>query len=98
MSVGTQPHAPESSGFGEFIALMAVAMSLVALSIDMMLPAFPEMTRDLQPPSPNDIQLVISLMFVGVVPIRPMSLMQVSPQSFGQPETPIFNFQGSGLP
>ena len=66
VSVGTQPHAPESSGFGEFIALMAVAMSLVALSIDMMLPAFPEMTRDLRPPSPNDIQLVISLMFVGV--------------------------------
>jgi DHA1 family bicyclomycin/chloramphenicol resistance-like MFS transporter len=66
VNVDAQPHAHESSGFGEFIVLMAVTMSLVALSIDMMLPAFPEMVRDLQPASPNDIQLVISLMFIGV--------------------------------
>lgn len=67
MNVEAHPHAPEEpSGFGEFIVLMAVTMSLVALSIDMMLPAFPEMARDLRPPGPNDIQLVISLMFVGL--------------------------------
>jgi DHA1 family bicyclomycin/chloramphenicol resistance-like MFS transporter len=59
-------HAAEQSGFGEFILLMAMTMSLVALSIDMMLPAFPAMTVDLQVSSANDIQLVISLMFIGL--------------------------------
>ena len=50
------------SGFGEFIALMAMTMSLVALSIDMMLPAFPDMGRDLGVAQGNDLQLIISLM------------------------------------
>jgi DHA1 family bicyclomycin/chloramphenicol resistance-like MFS transporter len=54
------------SGFGEFILLMAMAMSLVALSIDMMLPAFPVMGRDLGVSHANDIQLVISWMFIGL--------------------------------
>jgi len=53
-------------GFGEFVALMAFAMSLVALSIDAMLPAFPDMVRDLQVSGVNDIQLSISLLFVGL--------------------------------
>ncbi len=51
---------------GEFIALMAFTMSLVALSIDAMLPAFPEMTRDLQVAQANDIQLVVSMLFIGL--------------------------------
>ena len=50
----------------EFIALMAFAMSLVALSIDAMLPAFPEMTRDLQLATVNDVQPVISMLFIGL--------------------------------
>ena len=54
------------SGFGEFILLMAMTMSLVALSIDMMLPAFPVMAADLQVADANDMQLVISLMFIGL--------------------------------
>jgi len=54
------------TGFGEFIALMAFTMSLVALSIDAMLPAFPEMARDLQVAGANDIQLVVSLLFIGL--------------------------------
>jgi DHA1 family bicyclomycin/chloramphenicol resistance-like MFS transporter len=53
-------------GFGEFVALMAFSMSLVALSIDAMLPAFPDMVRDLQVSGTNDIQLSISLLFVGL--------------------------------
>ena len=53
-------------GFGEFVALMAFSMSLVALSIDAMLPAFPDMVRDLQVSGANDIQLSISLLFVGL--------------------------------
>ena len=52
--------------FGEFIVLMAATMSLVALSIDMMLPAFPEMARDLHVANANDVQLVISVMFIGL--------------------------------
>jgi len=50
----------------EFVALMAFAMSLVALSIDAMLPAFPEMARDLQVTAANDIQLVVSTLFIGL--------------------------------
>ena len=52
-------------GFGEFVALMAMMMSLAALSIDMMLPALPEIGRDLGVQGPNDTQLVISLLFLG---------------------------------
>ena len=54
------------AGFGEFVALMAFAMSLVALSIDAMLPAFSDMARDLQVTGANDIQLVISLLLIGL--------------------------------
>lgn len=60
------PAAEGPSGLGEFVVLMALTMSLVALSIDLMLPAFPEMTRDLGFPSPNDTQLIISLLFIGL--------------------------------
>jgi len=53
-------------GLGEFVALAAFNMSLVALSIDAMLPAFPDMARELQVSGANDIQLVISLLFIGL--------------------------------
>lgn len=53
-------------GFGEFVALMAFTMSLVALSIDAMLPAFPDMSRDLHVGGINEIQLVISILFIGL--------------------------------
>ncbi|MBL4576330.1 MAG: multidrug effflux MFS transporter, partial [Opitutaceae bacterium] len=52
--------------FGEFVALMAFMMALVALSIDAILPALPDMGRDLQVAEPNDSQLVISLLFLGL--------------------------------
>jgi DHA1 family bicyclomycin/chloramphenicol resistance-like MFS transporter len=58
--------SPIKTGLGEFIALMAFTMSLVALSIDAMLPAFPEMAQDLQVTTANDIQLVVSLLFIGL--------------------------------
>jgi len=56
----------EKPGFGEFVALMAFTMSLVALSIDAMLPAFTAMGQDLKVAGGNDIQLVISLLFIGL--------------------------------
>jgi DHA1 family bicyclomycin/chloramphenicol resistance-like MFS transporter len=58
-------HGP-GPGLREFIALMAFSMSLVALSIDAMLPAFPEMSRDLLVANANDVQLIISLLFIGL--------------------------------
>jgi DHA1 family bicyclomycin/chloramphenicol resistance-like MFS transporter len=54
------------TSLGEFVALMAFTMSLVALSIDAMLPAFPQMTQDLQVAKANDIQLVVSMLFIGL--------------------------------
>jgi len=45
---------------------MAFSMSLVALSIDAMLPAFPAMAGDLSVAHANDVQLVISLLFLGM--------------------------------
>jgi DHA1 family bicyclomycin/chloramphenicol resistance-like MFS transporter len=58
--------SPSESSLGEFVALMAFTMSLVALSIDAMLPAFPDMARDLQAATANEIQLVVSTLFIGL--------------------------------
>ena len=60
------PAEHESSSLAEFVALMAFTMSLVALSIDAMLPAFPDMAGDLAVGSGNDIQLVVSMLFIGL--------------------------------
>lgn len=60
------PAVSRQTGLGEFVALMAFTMSLVALSIDAMLPAFTDMAADLQVTRANDIQLVISTLFVGL--------------------------------
>jgi len=53
-------------GFYEFIALSAVMFSLVALSIDAMLPALPEIGADLGSTDPNQNQYVISFMLLGL--------------------------------
>ena len=53
-------------GGAEFVALIALLMSLVALSIDAMLPALPAIGRDLGVPRPNDTQLVITSLFLGL--------------------------------
>jgi len=45
---------------------MALAIGMVTLSIDAMLPAFGDMVRDLRVAEPNRIQLVILLIFVGL--------------------------------
>jgi DHA1 family bicyclomycin/chloramphenicol resistance-like MFS transporter len=51
---------------GEFVALVALMTSLVALSIDAMLPALPEIGADLGAQGPNDAQLVISSLLLGI--------------------------------
>ncbi len=53
-------------GYREFISLMAVIISITALSIDMMLPALPDIGRDLGAAHPNDAQLVISVLILGL--------------------------------
>lgn len=50
----------------EFIALVALSMSLVAMSIDSMLPALGSIAADLGAPTPNDRQLVLSAFFAGL--------------------------------
>ena len=52
--------------FGEFVALMAMMIALVGLSIDAMLPALPEIGQDLGVQQDNHNQLIISLLFVGL--------------------------------
>ncbi|MGI9351222.1 MAG: multidrug effflux MFS transporter [Rhizobiaceae bacterium] len=49
----------------EFVTLLAMMTSILALSIDAMLPALGEITNDLQLANPNDSQLVVSSMFLG---------------------------------
>ncbi len=51
---------------GEFVALMAFLMSLVALSIDAMLPALPAIGADLGVTRANDNQLIVSLLMLGM--------------------------------
>jgi len=53
-------------GYGESLVLMAFLISLLALSVDTMLPALPDMGADLGVGNPNDVQLIISLLFLGL--------------------------------
>ena len=50
----------------EFIILMSLMMSLLALSIDAMLPALQQIGSDLGVQNPNSRQLVISIIFLGL--------------------------------
>ena len=50
----------------EFIALVALTFSLIAMSIDSMLPALGDIAADLGAPDPNDRQLVLTAFFAGL--------------------------------
>lgn len=52
-------------GMAEFVSLLAFMISILALSIDAMLPALDQMGRELGLTNPNDAQLVVSAMFLG---------------------------------
>lgn len=56
----------ERPSFAEFVALMATTVSLVALSIDAMLPALPAIGEDLGVVGANHTQLVVGVLFVGM--------------------------------
>ena len=64
MSQSTQPSGHEASF--EFIALMAVMTSIIAFSIDAMLPALPQIAADLGVVDVNDRQLVVIVLFIGL--------------------------------
>jgi len=51
---------------GEFVALTALIISLVALSIDIMLPALQQIGGDLGAARTNDAQLILTALFVGL--------------------------------
>ncbi len=53
-------------GKKEFVALMALNMSLVALAIDAMLPALAGIDSDLDLTHDNDRQLVLTILFLGL--------------------------------
>ncbi len=53
-------------GLTEFVILMALMSSLVALSIDAMLPALPDIGAELGVVEANDNQLVLSVLFLGL--------------------------------
>lgn len=51
--------------FAEFVAMMALLMALTALSIDVMLPALPEIRDEFGLTDPNRMQLVVTSYVVG---------------------------------
>lgn len=53
-------------GLFEFVALMALMTSLVALSIDAVLPALSQIGADLEITDPRQTHLIVSLFFVGM--------------------------------
>ena len=61
-----RPAAKKGAGFGESLALMALMISLVALSLDIMIPALSEIGKDLGVRHRNDAQLVISILILGL--------------------------------
>ncbi len=68
-----------------FIVLMAFLMSLTAISIDTILPALGQIGEDLAVQNPNDIQLVISTLFIGLA----LGILFFGPfaDSFGRKKT-----------
>lgn len=52
--------------YPEFVILVSMMMSLMALSIDAMLPALPQIGSDLHVQNANDRQMVVSTIFLGV--------------------------------
>ncbi len=50
----------------EFVALMAMLFATIALSIDAMLPALPDIAATLSPQAPNSAQLVVTSFVLGM--------------------------------
>ena len=59
------PSPKAKPGLGEFVTLMGILTSLLALSIDAMLPALSEIGAELGVENKNHPQLIVSSLFVG---------------------------------
>ncbi len=57
---------PRRLGSLEFIALTGMLFASVAFSIDAMLPALPQIARELSPDAPNTAQLVVAAFVMGM--------------------------------
>ena len=73
---------------GEFIPLAALLMSLVALAIDTMLPALPAIGQDLGVSRRNDVQFIITALFLG------LGLGQLA---FGPLSVAVGSHRGTGM-
>ena len=62
----SQSERGRALGTAEFVLLVGLLMSLVALAIDAMLPALPAIGSDFGVSRPNDVQLVIMSLFLGL--------------------------------
>lgn len=65
-SSNTNSQTKADIGLFEFVALMALMTSLVALSIDAVLPALSQIGADLNITDPRESHLIVSLFFVGM--------------------------------
>ena len=65
---GSDTAAPLPIPFSEFVALGAMLMALTALSIDIMLPALPQIAAEYRIASDNDRQLVVFGYLIGSGP------------------------------
>lgn len=61
----SQSHLPRLST-GEFVALVAMLFATIAISIDAMLPAMPQIEAALTPDAPNRAQLIIATFVFGM--------------------------------
>ena len=52
--------------FGEFVALIAMMFATIALSIDAMLPALPQIAHELDLANPNRAQIIIPDFMAGI--------------------------------
>jgi len=57
---------PRKLARGEFVVMLAMVMALGALGIDAMLPALPDIARDLRVQDPNDRQLIVGSYLIGM--------------------------------
>jgi len=88
--IGQVPKSPISQT--EFVAIIAMLFATIAISIDAMLPALPDIAASLSPEAPNAAQLVVTSfvfgMGVGTLFAGPLS------DAFGRKRVILF---GSGL-
>ncbi len=79
-----KPRLPSTSiGYVEQVLLLALVSSLIAFSIDAMLPALAHIERDLQVQDPNGRQYVVCAVFVCMAIGRPYTdfLLEHRPDS-----------------